>query len=50
MFEVTDHDEMHEQWEAVSRWRSVRHDIEVLQQAAHRAEREEHDTGDTVSA
>ena len=50
MFEVTDHDEMHERWEAVSRWRSVRHDIEVLQQAAHRAEREGHDTGDTVSA
>ena len=50
MFEVTDHDEIHEQWDTVSRWRSVRHDIELLQQAAHRAEREEHDTGDTVSA
>lgn len=50
MFELTDHDEIHEQWEAVSQWRSVRHDIELLQQAAHRAEREEHDTGDTVSA
>ena len=47
---MSDHDEMHDQWDAVSRWRSVRHDIEMLQQAAHRAEREEHDTGDTVSA
>ena len=45
-----DHDEMHDQWDAVSRWRSVRHDIELLQRAAHRAEREEYDAGDTVSA
>lgn len=49
-FGTSGHDEIHKQWEAVSRWRSVRHDIELLQQAAHRAEREEHDTGDTVSA
>ena len=49
-FGVTDHEEMHERWDAVGRWRSIRHDIELLQQAAHRAERDGHDTGDTISA
>lgn len=37
-FETTDHDEIHDLWEALSRWRTVRHDIEILQQAAYRAE------------
>lgn len=50
-FETTDHDEIHDRWKALTRWRSVRHDIEVLQQAAHRAEqRNGNDTGDTASA
>lgn len=50
-FEGADHDEVHDRWDALSRWRSVRRDIEVLQRAAHRAEqRKGNDTGDTVSA
>ena len=50
-FETIDHDDIHDRWEALSRWRSVRHDIEVLQQAAHRAEqRAGNDAGDTASA
>ncbi|WP_101298390.1 DUF7342 family protein [Halegenticoccus soli] len=42
-FEGVDHEEIHGQWDALTRWRSVREDLEVLQQAAHRAE------GDTDS-
>jgi flagellar basal body rod protein FlgC len=50
-FETTDYDDIHDRWEALSRWRSVRHDIEVLQQAAHRAEQQqENDASDTASA
>jgi len=50
-FEVTAHDDVHDRLEALSRWRSVRHDIEVLQQAVHRAEQQEgSDAGDTASA
>lgn len=36
-------DEIHERWEALTRWRSVRRDIEVLQRAAHRAQQREDD-------
>jgi hypothetical protein len=50
-FKTADHDEIHDRWDAVLRWRSVRDDIEVLHQAAHRADkREGTDTDDTVSA
>jgi hypothetical protein len=38
-FETSDHDEIHDSWEALTRWRTVRRDLELLQQAAHRAER-----------
>lgn len=43
VFEGVDHEEIHDQWEALTRWRSVREDLEILQQAIHRAE------GDTDS-
>ncbi|SEH68871.1 hypothetical protein SAMN05192561_1385 [Halopenitus malekzadehii] len=50
-FEITDHDAIHDRFAALSRWRSVRHDIDVLQRAAHRAEqRNGNDVGDTASA
>ncbi|WP_254864770.1 DUF7342 family protein [Halovivax gelatinilyticus] len=49
-FETMDHDEIHDRWDAITRWRSVRHDIEILQQAAYRAaQRDGSDTGDAVS-
>lgn len=38
-FEEIDHEAIHERWDALTRWRSVRSDIEILQQAVHRAER-----------
>lgn len=37
-FEATEHAAVHDRWEALTRWRSVREDIAVLQQAIHRAE------------
>lgn len=37
--EASDHDEIHERWDALARWRTVRRDLELLQRAAHRAER-----------
>lgn len=40
IFESVDHDTVYERWEALTRWRSVRKDLEVLQQAIHRAERD----------
>jgi predicted ArsR family transcriptional regulator len=40
MFESVNHDTVHERWEALTRWRSVREDLKVLQQAVHRAERD----------
>lgn len=46
---TADHDELHDHWDAVTRWRSVRHDIAVLQRAAHRAD-ERSGGRDTVSA
>ncbi|GGM75330.1 hypothetical protein J2752_002843 [Halarchaeum rubridurum] len=48
-FEDVDHEAIHDRWDALNRWRSIRHDIEVLQQAAHRAE-QRRDTSDTASA
>lgn len=48
---ATDHDEVHERWDALSRWRTVRRDLEIVQRAVHRAERRGGDgTGDSVSA
>lgn len=40
VFEAFDHDTVHEQWDALTRWRSVREDLSVLQQAIHRAEQD----------
>lgn len=40
VFEEFDHDTIHEQWDALTRWRSVREDLAVLQQAIHRAEQD----------
>ena len=49
-FESVDHEAVHERWDAVSRWRSVRNDVAVLQQAVHRAEqREGTDVDDAAS-
>ena len=51
MFESIEHDMIHERWEALTRWRSVREDLEILQQAIHRAERDtEGRTGTSASA
>lgn len=50
-FEGIDHDEIHEQWDALTRWRSVREDIKLLQRALHRVEREgKGDIDESVSA
>lgn len=38
IFEEFDHDTIHERWDALTRWRSVREDLAVLQEAIHRAE------------
>ena len=49
-FEASDHDRIHEQWEGLARWRSVRRDVELLQRAAHRADGyERDDAGDAAS-
>lgn len=40
LFEGVDHERIHEQWDAITRWRSVREDIELLQRAIHRVARE----------
>lgn len=49
-FEADDHDEVHERWDALTRWRTVRRDLEIVQRAAHRAERRGGDgTGGSVS-
>mgnify|MGYP006292843165 FL=1 len=37
-FEHTEHTAIHDRWDALTRWRSVREDVAVLQQAIHRAE------------
>lgn len=38
----TDHERVHEQLASLSRWRTVRYDIELLQEAITRAERDQH--------
>jgi len=38
VFEPDDHETVHERWDALSRWRSVRSDLELVQRAIHRAE------------
>lgn len=49
-FEGVNHEEIHEQWDALTRWRSVREDIELLQRAVHRADRDiEGDVDESVS-
>lgn len=51
VFEGVDHEAIHERWDALTRWRSVREDLEVLQQAVHRAEGDtEGRTGKSASA
>ncbi|MDS0243755.1 MULTISPECIES: hypothetical protein [unclassified Haloferax] len=35
---VDDHEVLHQQWEDLSEWRTIRRDIQVIQQAVHRAE------------
>ena len=50
-FETSDHDGIHDRWEALGRWRSVRRDVGVLQRAVHRAEEDERNgADDAVSA
>lgn len=50
-FETHDHGEIHDQWDALTRWRTVRRDLKILQQAAHRAESRGGDgSNDTVFA
>ena len=50
-FESHDHEAIHRTWDALTRWRSVREDIEVLQRALHRAEEgTDGGTGESASA
>lgn len=49
VFETGDHDAIHDRWEDVSRWRTVRNYLAVLQRAAHRAERRERDDADDAA-
>lgn len=37
-FDVDDHEELHDVWEALSEWRTVRRDVRLLRRAIHRAE------------
>lgn len=37
-FEAHEHGEIHDRWDALTRWRTVRRDLTILQRAAHRAE------------
>ena len=46
----TNHEQVHEQLESLSRWRTVRYDIELLQDAITRAERSQHDDGQTEAS
>lgn len=50
MFESRDHDTVHERWEALTRWRTIREDLKVVQQAAHRAERDTEDSTETSAS
>ncbi|POG55556.1 DUF7342 family protein [Haloferax marisrubri] len=36
-FDIADHDALHDRWDALTRWRTVREDLAVLQEALHRA-------------
>lgn len=38
IFESGDHEKVHDQWDSLSRWRSVRADLAIVQRAIHRAE------------
>lgn len=49
VFETGDHDAIHDRWDAVSRWRTVRNDLVVLQRAVHRAERREGEDADDAA-
>lgn len=48
-FETADHEAVHDRWDALNWWRTVRDDITVLQRAIHRAERRKRN-GDHVAA
>lgn len=51
VFEDRDHEAVHDCWEALSRWRTVREDLGVIQRAIHRAERNTDDrTGRSAPA
>jgi len=41
--ETADHEVIHERWEDLAEWRTVRRDITVLERAIHRAESEQDD-------
>lgn len=40
LFEDIEHETIHERWEGLTRWRSVRRDLKILQHAIHRAEQD----------
>lgn len=40
---VDDHDALHDRWEALSEWRTVRRDVRVLRRAVRRAESQQGD-------
>ena len=48
--ENTTHEEVHDQLAALSRWRTVRHDIELLQRAVSRASSSNRDDGDVEAS
>lgn len=50
VFETGDHDAIHDRWEAVSRWRTLRNDLAVLRRAVHRAERREGNDADDAAS
>ncbi|QKY20689.1 hypothetical protein B4589_009975 [Halolamina sp. CBA1230] len=51
VFDDADHEGVHDRWDALSRWRTVREDLGVIQRAIHRAERNTDDrTGRSASA
>lgn len=50
IFEDVDHETVHEQWDAITRWRSVREDLEILQRAIQRAEQDTEDNNSSTSA
>jgi len=50
LIEDQDHEAAHETLEALSRWRTLRDDLRVLQRAAHRAAQRREDVGSGVSA